>query len=292
MARSTLGWAFGISVSILFLAIWGRSVVVDTDTLAESLSPLANSGIVVGFLSDWMSDELLESGADPATVEPTVDLFFNSSAIGETFDRFALEVVHAAASTDPEGAAIDMADLVQPTVPELTTGLVAMGYAVTEDSIAAVVAQFDPLVIGQPGSEPLVGLNSQTAARLGTAALLASTALLVFGAAFVWLSEDRVRATRRLLNRVAVGGLSFAVFLRVGSWVLDPEGGRASVPETLSSLAGSKWAVPLQVAFVSALLAAGIYFVRRLFRRVGVFPSPDEPPTPPSERRELLSESR
>lgn len=292
VARSTLGWAFGMSLSILFLSLWGRAVVVDTETLAESLSPLASSGIVVDYISDWMAQEMVESGAEPDLVEPTVDHFLGSTSIGQTLDQFTTEVVHAAASTDPGGATIDMAALIHPTVPEITLGLNGLGYQVGEDTISGIVQDFDPLVIREPGSGAVVGPASPTAARLGTAALLATVAILGFGGAFVALSEDRVTGVRNLATRGAIGGLSFAVFLRVGSWVLDPTGGRAPVPETLSELAGSKWAVPLQVAAVSGLIAASIYVGRRVIKRVGVFQSPDEQSTQPSEPRKSLSGSR
>lgn len=292
VARSTLGWAFGMSVSILFLSLWGRAVIVDTDTLADSLSPLAGAGVVTDFVGDWMADEMVDAGADPSTVEPVVDHFLQSSEVGNTLDQLTVEIVHAAASSDPAGATIDMAALFSPSVPDMTAGLTAMGLGVTEGQVADVVEQFDPLVIRQPGAESIVGPNSKTAARLGTAALLAVIALIGFGFAYVAISEDRVGAIRGLATRVAVGGLSFAVFLRVGSWVLDPDRGRAPVQETLSELARSKWLVPLEVAVVAGVVAGVIYLGRRKLRPVGGSRPPDEPSKPQSERPESLSTRR
>lgn len=291
-ARSTLGWAFGMSVSILLLSLWGRAVVVDTDTLADSLSPLAGSGVVTDFVGDWMADEMVDAGADPAMVEPAVDHYLQSSEVGNTLDQLVVEIVHAAASSDPAGATIDMAALFGPSVPDMAAGLTTMGFGVTEGQIADVVEQFDPLVIRQPGAESIVGPNSRTAARLGTAALLAFIALIGFGLGYVAISEDRVGAIRSLATRVAVGGLSFAVFLRVGSWVLDPDRGRAPVQETLSVLARSKWLVPLQVAVIAGVVAGVIYVGRRMLRPVGASPSPDELSTPRSEQPESLSTRR
>lgn len=283
-ARSTLGWAFGLAIPVLLLSIWGRAVVSDTDTLAESVSPLAETATVVDFVADWMAEEMVESGADPVMVGPTVDYFLGSSAIGQTLRQFGVEVVDSAASTDPAGSTIDMAAMVAPAVPEVATGLAGLGLEVTESSVHAVVEQLDPLVIRSPGSEALVGPASPAAARLGTAALLATLGLVVFGGGFVYLSEDRIAAVRSLMTRIAVGGLSFAVFLRLSSWVLDPNGGRAPVRESLSAVAESELAVPFQVGLVAALIAAGIYFGRRLIRRGEVFPSGDERSTPRRER--------
>lgn len=292
MARSVVGWAFGMAVTVLFLALWGRAVVVDTDALAESLSPLAGSGIVEEYLSDWMSEEMLESGADHELVEPTVDYFFSASSVADTLDQLVVEVVHAAASPDPGGSAIDMAALVGPAVPEVTVGLDGLGYPVPETAVADVVEGFDPLVIRQPGSSPLIGPGSPTAARLGTAALLAALAMVGFGLGFLALSEDRMGAVRSLTTKVAVGGLSFAVFLRLGSWVLDPRGGRAPVPEALSALARSKWAEPLQIALVAGIIATAIYVGRRLIRRGEVSPPRGGRSTPTRELPRSRSESR
>lgn len=130
-----------------------------------------------------------------------------------------------------------------------------------------MVAGLDPLIVREAGDRPVVGPDSPTAARLGTAALLGFIGLLTFGFGVVRLSEDRVVAVKELLNRVALGGLSFALFLRLGSWVLDPSGGRAPVQATLSGLAGSKWLVPLGVAVVAGSIAGAIYLGKRWFRR-------------------------
>lgn len=273
--RSTLAWGFGLAVSVLFLSVWGRSVVVDTDSLAESLSPLARAGIVTDFASAWMAEELVESGADPDTVRPTVEFFFESSHVGETLDELVGEVVFAAASTSSAGSQVDMADLFAPTVPELTVGLAGLGLPVDEGEVSEVVGGLDPLVVREPGASPVVGPSSPTAARLGTAALIALLGIVVLGAGVVRLSEDRWRAVKELLNRVALGGLSFAIFLRLGSWVLDPSGGRAPVQATLSELAGSKWLVPLRVALTAAAIAAAIYLLRRWLIRQGVIGTPE-----------------
>jgi hypothetical protein len=276
LSRSTLAWAFGMSVSILFLSIWGRAVVTDTDTLAESLAPLAESNIVREYVGDWMVDELIDSGADPSTVEPTVGYLFESSSLGAALDQLVGEVVDAAAATNPDGSRIDMAGLFGPTVPELTLGLSGLGYPIDESEVSEVVEGLDPLVIRQPGGEPLIGPYSPAAARLGTAALLAFLGIVTFGFGVVVMSEDRVAEIRSLLNRIAVGGLSFAVFLRLGSWVLDPSGGRAPVRSAFSEVAGSKWLVPLQVALVAGTVAGAIYLGRKWLRRRGGFRSVGE----------------
>jgi hypothetical protein len=270
VSRSTLAWLFGVSLSVLLLALWGRSVVADSDTLAESLAPLSESSLVSRYLTTWMTEELVGSGVEPDRVMPTVEYILGSSAVGAALDEFVVEVVEAAASMDPNGSSVEMAALVSPAIPDITVGLTAIGEPVTAPEVAEIVTTLDPLVIREPGDRPLVGHGSATVARLGTAALLAVLALTIFGYGFITLSEDRLGALRELATRVALGGLSFAIFLRLGSWVLDPRGGRAPVQATLSALAGSKWSVPLQMALVGGILAGVFYLVRRQLRRRGI----------------------
>ncbi len=289
MARSTLGWAFGMAVSILFLSLWGRAVVADTDSLAESLTPLSDSETVVDFVADWMGEEMIDSGADPALVVPTIDYFLESSSIGEALDRLVADVVAAAASRDPDGSTVDMSALLYPAVPEVTAELNGLGYQVSETEVREAVEELDPLVIRLPGTRTVVGPSSRTAIRLGTASLLAALAMAVFASGVIALSGDRVKAIRELLNRVAVGGLGFAVFLRVGSWVLDPRGGRAPIRSSLSYLAASKWAVPLQIAAAAAVVAGAMYVWRRYLRRGEASRPGDEPPRPREERQPSLS---
>lgn len=281
---SFLGWAFGISLSILFGSLWGRAVVIDTDTLGESLAPLARSDLVIGYLTDWMSEEMVEGGVDPALVDPAVEYFLGSSQVGDTLDQFAAEVVTAAASPDPSGSEIDMRELIAPAVPEVEDGLDSIGIEVSGPEVAQVVEALDPLEIRQPGTAAMVGPNSDTATNLGTASLLAMVGLVVFGSAYLALSADRVAALRSLVTRIAVGGLSFGLMLRIGSWVLDPEGGRAPVREALSAVAGSKWLVPFQVGLVAAGIAGVIYLLGRAIRRGAVSRWQGERPTPRAEQ--------
>lgn len=291
-AKSTLGWAFGISLTILFISLWGRAIVIDTDALGESLAPLSSSAMVVDFVADWMGQEFIDSGVDPDLVEPSIDYLLDSTRVGQSLDQVVAEVVDAAASPGANGSTVDMRELLLPAVPDVADALDTAGYSVGESEVRGVIEGLDPLVIREPGQSALVGPSSPTATRLGLASLLASIGLATFGAFYVHLSEDRIGAIRSLFSRIAVGGLSFAIFLRLGAWVVDPGGGRAPIPDALGNLAQSKWIFPLQVGVAAAVVAGLIYVLRRLFKRGVASPRSDEPPTPQPERPESLSGSR
>ena len=80
---------------------------------------------------------------------------------------------------------------------------------------------------------------------------------------YVAASDDRRKAFRSLLTRFALGALSFAIFLRIGGWLLDPGGGRAPVADTLGLLATSKWLIPLGMGFVATWGAVAFWLFRR-----------------------------
>jgi hypothetical protein len=290
--RSTTSWAFGFSVTILFIALWGRAVAVDTDQLAESLAPLSDSGAVVDAFAGWMAEELVDSGYERDLVDPTIVYVLQTSATAGTLDAFVGDVVTAAASPGPEGSTVDVASLLAPAVPEVTAGLTELGLPAEQAEVASVVAGLDPMVVLEPGEAALIGPASPAATRLGTAALLAFLGMIAFGYLAVVSSEDRVAAVRGLFGRVAVGGVGFAILLLIGSWITDPRGGRAPVSETISGLTSSKWVLPLQIGLAAAVVPAVIYVGRRWLRREEASRSGDESPTLPQEQQLSRSGSR
>ncbi len=282
--KTTATWLFGLSVTVLFLALWGRAIVVDTDELAESVAPLAESTQTFDLIADWATAEFLAAGVDIDLVEPTVTYLVESTAVGGSLERFVNEVVEAAASSHPGGSSIDMQGLLTPLIPDVASGLSQVGVPVSISEVTEIVNDLDPLVIREPGTSAIVGASSPAASRLGIAVLIASLSIGVLGYSIVAVSEDKYGAFRELLTKVAVTGLTFAVLLRVGSWVLDPTGGRAPIADTLSNLADSKWSVPFQVALVAGGLALVIYLARRRFKPGEVSPAPNVSPRPQEEQ--------
>ena len=156
-------------------------------------------------------------------------------SVGPVLEQLVAEGVEAAASGDPGGGTIDVAAILLPASGQITTGLNEAGVPVTNEQVEAALARLDPLVVRDPTDQPLVGASSPLAANLGTAAMLGALLMLFAGTAYIVMSMDRMRAFRALLTRFALGALSFAVLLRIGSWLVDPEGGRAPVPGELRS---------------------------------------------------------
>lgn len=253
---------FGLATTVLLLSFWGRAVVVDTDELADNLAPLSESEEVTGRFSDWMTTQLTDSGvpSDPAEEAATLSLF--TPEVKQALAALVGEVVHAAAEPAPEGTAVDMASIFTPTVPAVTASLASQGIPTPETQVAAIVAGLDPLVIREAGEKPIVGPVSPVARRLGIASVLAVVAQVVFGAIYVLVADNRIRAMRTLSTRFAIGALTFALLLKLGSWVLDPGGGRAPVSESISELADSKWLIPAFIGVAASIGALFFWLIR------------------------------
>ena len=257
------GWVFGLASTVLLVGIWGRAVVVDTNELADTLSPLAAGDMVSDRLATWLESELVNAGVDGVGASVAADQVLAHPSVGPVLEELVAEGVEAAASGDPNGGTVDVAAILLPASGQITTGLNEAGVPVTNEQVEAALARLDPLVIRDASDQPFVGASSPLAANLGTAAMLGALLMLFAGTAYIVMSIDRMRAFRALLTRFALGALSFAVLLRLGSWLVDPEGGRAPFRESFALLANSKWMVPLTIGLVS--MAAAIVF--RVFRR-------------------------
>jgi hypothetical protein len=281
-ARGIAGFLFGFASTVLLVAIWGRAVVVDTEELAESLAPMAASEAVVDRFTTWMVDELGEVGLDPVTAEAATEHVLESPEVSSALSALVAEVVVAAASTDPAGSSVDPAAAFAPAVPGIAASLEEVGVPASEEQVSAAVADLDPIVVRQPEEDALVGPDSDVASRLGTAAALGVLAMVIAGIAYVAVSLDRREAIRSLLSRFALGALSFALFLRIGSWILDPGGGRAPLMESLGLIAASKWLVPLGIGLVAGVGALGFWILRRRrrLRPSAATRSPTAEPTP------------
>lgn len=282
-ARGIAGFTFGIASTVLLVGMWGRAVVVDTGQLEESLAPLASSTWVTSRFSSWLVGELEEAGADPVAADTAADEALDTPEVESAMSDILTEVIAAAALPTGAEATVDARGALAPAVPAITQSLNSAGIPATEDRVAATVAGLDPLVVRQESEPPLVGRDSEVASKLGTAAVLGLSLILISGTAYVLVSIDRRKAMRTLLTRFALGALSFAVMLRIGGWILDPAGGRAPVEATLGNVALSKWMVPLGLG-AAAAVASTLFWTRRRRRVRPAAASRSEPEgsTPPA----------
>jgi hypothetical protein len=249
---------------VLLGGIWGRAVVVDTGELADTLSPLAASELVAGRISAWLEAELATAGLGQAEAAEMAGRVLAQPGVGPVVEQLVAEGVEAAATGDPSATSVDVAAILTPASDRIASGLNEAGVPVTAEQVVAALSRLDPIVVRDPADRPLIGAASPLATSLGTAAILGAGLMAISGTAYIAMSRDRVRALRSLVTRFALGALSFAVILRIGSWLVDPEGGRAPFRESFALLANSKWMVPLTIG----LAAAGAALLLRVSRRM------------------------
>lgn len=267
-ARGAAGWLFGLALSVALIGTWGRAVVSDANALSEAARPLAQTSQVAGVVSNWLREEMVDLGVPEDSADQAASDAMSAPALEDTMSRLMAEVALAAASAGPEAAVVDVASLLRPVVPDLTAALrVAMGSKVPESEVARAVDSLDPLVVAAEGEVRSLGPSSPAASRLGVASVLALATMLVAGWGLVASGDDRTVEFRRLLNRIALGALSFAVMLRLGSWVLSPRAGRAPVSEALSVIAASKWTLPLLIGLLAGAAALIVQEAKRAARR-------------------------
>jgi hypothetical protein len=208
--------------------------------------------------------ELATAGLGQAEAAEMAGRVLAQPGVGPVVEQLVTEGVEAAATGDPGATSVDVAAILTPASDQIASGLNEAGVPVTAEQVVAALSRLDPIVVRDPADRPLIGAASPLATSLGTAAILGAGLMAISGTAYIAMSRDRVRALRSLVTRFALGALSFAVILRIGSWLVDPEGGRAPFRESFALLANSKWMVPLTIG----LAAAGAALLLRISGRM------------------------
>ncbi|MFP3914548.1 MAG: hypothetical protein ACLFWM_06710, partial [Actinomycetota bacterium] len=205
--------------------------------------------MVTSRVETWFDAELDDAGLDAAGPIGTI-----VAALPEVRSATAAlvgEMVRVAAEPSGEETSVDVAEFYRPAVPAVTASLAGAGIPVTEEQVASVVNELDPLVIRSGEAPPVVGPDSAGAGFLTVATLLALLAMVLSGTGAVMLSKNRWIMTRSLFNRLAVSGVTYAVFFQLTSWVLDPGGGRASPRGALAQIMSSKLWIPLLLTAIA-----------------------------------------
>lgn len=265
LGRGTLLWVFGLSVTVFLVSMWGRAIIVDTDTLADTVAPMATSRPVVDIFTDWLAGEMVEAGAGPDLVDDAVTEVLSEPDVSEALDQLLVAVVKAAGVPGPGDSTVDVAALLQPAAPAIARSISGVvGSEVSTAEVGRVIDDLDPIVVRADGVAPVVGSGSPIAGRLGTATVVALLVMVVAGWFAIATSDDRLVAVKGLLTRVSLGALSFAVMLRIGSWILSPTGGRAPISDTFGALFHSKWTLPLIIGLVAGAGVAAAWMIKKL----------------------------
>jgi hypothetical protein len=281
-------WVFGLSTTLFLIGVWGRAVVVDEETVSQSVRTALESESVADRVYSWLADGLESAaGLAPSDVEGAIaevrELPQADAVVADLIDQI-VGAVMAPPGSEP---VIDIADTLRPVVPAFAAGLQAEGITVEDGAVDAALDRLDPVELETEEFVGLVAVAEEAEAVFTMIVAITVSAMLVTGAAAIALSQDRVTMLRMLLTRVAVSGLSYAVIFRVGGWVLSPDGGRSPLLGSGGVVLRSNLHVFIVAALGAASLAAMTWVLSR--RRATACPAKARKPRGDEEpTRELV----
>lgn len=286
VALAIVLWAFGLSTTTLLVGVWGRSVASDETAISTSLSSALDAEAMSGQLTDWVIDETLSlPGVSTEHLNTAVQDVAASPAAQVALEELLADFIAAASASPGSSTVIDVRTRLQPLSGEVASALTAVDVEVSEEKVDGLITQLEDLVV--TSSEPVLARHPVARARsaLTVVMLVGAGCLVLFGALATFLSRERLAMLRTLANRLVVSALTFAVFLRISAWAIDPGGGRAPVRTggavLLASNQGVVWATALGGVAVS--VAASTMIRSRRSKS-----SSAEPPSPPPSPETVL----
>ena len=264
-------WVFGLATTIVMLSLWGRAVVSDQESLADSASSVVASGFVEERVEGWLGEVLVEAtelGGDESA--SAASRIVSDPAVAAVIDGLARDLVAGALDPDAPEVRIDPDEVIAPVLSTVADVLSDEGVSIDTAALIATAAASPDVVLAAGALEETSSVVADSRAALSIAVVAGLVAMVLSGGTAVVMSGQRPRQLRLLATRILVSGLTFAVLLRLGAWAVDPSGGRSSVGALLSD---QLW-VPLLVAAIGAVLGAVAWSQRRAKG------SPDTEPEP------------
>lgn len=260
--RGTLFWLYGLSASILIGSLWGSAVTGSRNTVSEVVGVPAVEQIAQERFTGWITEGLRSVGVVVPDHLAMADRILGLPETEQALARLTDQIVDAAFAPVGSAAVVDPAAALLPAVPALTRALADEGVVAGEDSVTALVSEIEPIPLDDVGAFQVTSAATRASAAFSWAAALAGVAVALFGGGAVLASPDRIAAVRNLAYRFMLTSLSLAVMLRLGSWIADPSGGATPLAAGISRLLGSRTYVPVMMAVVAAVIAAGAVRLR------------------------------
>lgn len=260
--RGTLFWLYGLSASILIGSLWGSAVTGSRNTVSEIVGVPAVEQIAQERFAGWITEGLRSVGVVVPDNLAMADRILGLPETEQALARLTDQIVDAAFAPVGSAAVVDPASALLPAVPALTRVLADEGVVAGEDTVTALVSEIEPIPLDDVGAFQVTSAATRASAAFTLAAALGGVAVALFGGGAVLASPDRIAAVRNLAYRFMLTSLSLAVMLRLGSWIADPSGGATPLAAGISRLLGSRTYVPVMMAVVAAVIAAGAVRLR------------------------------
>jgi hypothetical protein len=285
---SVVMWVFGLSTTLLLVAMWGRAVTVDQATVAESAAVMVDADIAQNRVVDWIEDAMVQTQSigpgDAQTVIENVRATPQMDAAIQNLTAAFVAALFAPEGTDP---IVDVREAMAPAIPVIAQELAQRDVPISESSIVAVLDAND-LDLSQDDTSGVVAVVREARTIVSTAVVVALAVMMLAGATAVSLSDEKFAMVRTLGIRVLLSALSFAVFFRLGGWALDPQRGRSPLVGGTGLLLGSNGHVFVITAVIAAAVAGIGAWAARNIRKQRAAPSRQPFPTE-DDTRELVS---
>jgi hypothetical protein len=255
---------------LLLIGAWGRTVVVDTNTVEETAQAVVDADLASERVYAWLADGLaVVAGSDVPTAEVVATAVAQRPEFEAAVDAIVAEFVGGLFADAGEDPVLHVEEALAPLVPVVASEFDRHDVPIEPERIeealdAAAVIELDT------GEAATVAAAVQEARSFLTwVVLVAAFALAILGAAALLLAERRYAMLRTLSTRVVLSALTYALLFRVASWALDPDRGRSPVLGGGSVVLGSNGHVFVIAAGVAALFAilGGIVARRRTIAR-------------------------
>ncbi|HEY5685879.1 MAG TPA: hypothetical protein VIY70_10955 [Acidimicrobiia bacterium] len=229
-ALSVVLWAFGLSASTLLVGVWGRAVASSEQTLSTTARAAVDASMASERIQGWIMSEIDDlEGVDPATVEPAVSEVVGAPETALALDALITQVVGAALAPPASTVQIDATTALRPLAPLISQQFAERGVAVTDAEVGIVLDRLGALVVSTEDELGITDAVARGRAALTVVVVAATLALAATAALALALADDRIAMVRSLAIRLTVAAATFAAFLRIGAWAVDPFGGRSPV---------------------------------------------------------------
>ena len=130
---SVVMWVFGLSTTLLLVGLWGRAVVVDETTIAESARVVVDAEVAQDRIYDWIGDAISETqnvGNDQASA--VIALLRDRPEVSAAIDVIVDEFVAALFAPEGGSTVVDIQEAIAPVLPVVVDELSAQNVAVDE----------------------------------------------------------------------------------------------------------------------------------------------------------------
>lgn len=290
--RSTLSvvlWAFGMATTLLLVGLWGRAVSYDEPTVQASARSVVDAEVATDRIYSWIEEGVAASAdVDSVTAQEALSELRNNPEVDAAVDAVLAEFIGALFTPEGETAELDLAESLEPVVPVVAAEFAEHDVAVDESSLNAALAEADRIDLATGDAATVARVVDDARTFLSLIVVIAALTLAVTGVAAVWLADDHLAMARTLATRILMSAVSFAVLFRIGSWVLDPQGGGSPIAGGGSILLRSNAQVFVIIALGSAAVAGGLAWF--LNRRSPQVDPPDSESIPlEDDTRELVT---